>query len=160
MSHSWFQNLEKELDEKLADFLQANRYQNSLLIQQDKEDLYQTLKLKQQKLQEKAEGKRKALLALANDVDQWTGRATHAKKAGAKSLACRADDHVKKLMNKGRAIWKELDGIGKEFKEAQKLILDLTKQSEIPRPNLEQEWAKFETEEELDQLKRRSGLNN
>ncbi len=159
MSQSWLQQLELELEEKLNNFLEANPSQQSLLSQQTQKDHWLYLHKKYQSLQKKAEHKRTALLEQAKNIHKWQQRASRARKSKDLSLAMRADDHVKKLMDRGRQFWSDFKSIERQLKTLEGEFLNLSKDSKKVSESIEEDWKKFEVEVEFDQLRKRSGVN-
>ncbi len=160
MRNTWLERLEENLDEKLSEFLQANKYQKTLLTKQNQKDQFQDLCLKQEKLKEDAQNHRKELLALAEKIKEWTPRAARARQAGAPELAEKASAHIKELMKDGRRLWEELDQFGIQFKEIHTKILAQSEKTKKGRDSLSEDWEEFETKEELELLKRKNSLNH
>ena len=92
----------------------------------------------------------------------WRSRVERARAAGAADLAGRAEQHLTSLMNQGRALWADLEDLGRRFNEVErqlKELHELHQQKQTPSPStLEKDWALFEAEQELDQLRRDAGL--
>jgi len=65
---NWLEQLERELDQRLAAFLSQNPVQEQLFKQQHQLDRARSLQRQRQQLQKDAEEQRKQLLALAADV--------------------------------------------------------------------------------------------
>ena len=83
-----------------------------------------------------------------------------ARTAGAADLAERAEQHLTSLMNQGRALWVDLEDLGRRFNEVERQLQELQQQKHTPSPStLEKDWALFETEQELEQLRRDAGLS-
>ena len=61
-------------------------------------------------------------------------------------------------MNQGRALWADLEDLGRRFNEVERQLQELQKQTPSPS-TLEKDWALFEAEQELEQLRRDAGLN-
>jgi hercynine metabolism protein len=82
-----------------------------------------------------------------------------ARVAGAVDLAVRAEQHLTSLMNQGRALWADLEDLGRRFNEVEQQLQELHEQKQTPSPStLEKDWALFEAEQELEQLRRDAGL--
>ena len=81
-----------------------------------------------------------------------------ARAAGAADLAGRAEQHLTSLMNQGRALWADLEDLGRRFNEVERQLQELQQQTTSPA-TLEKDWAWFEEEQELEQLRRDAGLN-
>ncbi len=159
MSQTWLEKLENHLEAKLSQFLHANPYQESLLDEQCNKELYQTLKNQQKQLQLEADKLREKLILLAKEVRAWNKRSIRAKEAGASLLAKRAEKHLTKLMEQGRHLWLALDQLGNKFKENERQIIAISKESSASSNKSEEKWTKFEAQEELDQLRKKCGLN-
>ena len=90
----------------------------------------------------------------------WRSRVDRARAAGAADLAVRAEQHLNSLMNQGRTLWADLEDLGRRFTEVEKQLQELHQQQQTPRPStLEKDWALFEAEQELQQLRRDTGLS-
>jgi len=167
-SGSWFEQLEAKLDQQLEAFLRANPAQEALLQDQEQQERGQRLRQRRTELSQQADVLRTELLQQAAMIQQWQGRVERARQAGAGDLAARAEAHVATLMEQGRQRWQLLEALGEAYAE-----LELTLQREqgrqhtatapasgarsgaAPTADLEQAWARFEAEQELEQLRRR-----
>ena len=156
---NWLEQLERELDQRLAAFLSQNPVQEQLFKQQHQLDRARSLQRQRQQLQQDAEEQRKQLLALAADVSAWTERTERAKRAGEKKLSQRAEQHLNGLMNQGRTLWTDLADLGRRFKEVNQQLVELSQQQHSGVSSLDQDWALFEAEQELEQLRRDAGLS-
>ena len=156
---SWLEQLEQELDQRLSGFLRNNPLQDQLFQEQHSRDRAQSLQRQRQQLQEEAEHQRQQLLKLAEDVRAWRQRSDKARLANASDLANRADQHLHRLMNQGRQLWNDLDDLGRRFNEVEHQLLELKTQQKKPSGcDLEKDWALFEAEQELRELRKNSGL--
>ena len=156
---SWLEQLERELDARLSAFLRNNPVQDQLFSEQHLKDRAGALQRQRQQLQGEAKQQRQQLLRLAEDVRSWNSRIDRAKAAGAADLAERAEQHLSSLMNQGRALWADLEDLGRRFKEVEKQLQELHQQQQTPSPStLEKDWALFEAEQELEELRRDAGL--
>ncbi len=158
MSHSWLEQLEKELEKKFEDFLRSNPYQESLLIEQSQKEQFLKLQTNQKKIQATAERLRTELLELSENVREWKDRANRAKAAQAKELARKAEEHVNNLINKGRQLWSELDQLGSQFKRVQKELLEISKQAQNSKGTRQESWEKFDAEEGLNHLRKKNQI--
>ena len=156
---NWLEELERELDERLAAFLSQNPVQEHLFRQQHQLDRARSLQRQRQQLQQDAEEQRKQLLALAADVRAWTERTERAKRACEMELSQRAEQHLIGLMNQGRSLWTDLADLGRRFQEVDQQLLELSQQQRSGVSSLDQDWALFEAEQELEQLRRDAGLS-
>ena len=156
---NWLEQLERELDQRLSAFLSQNPVQEQLFKQQHLVDRVRSLQRQRQQLQQEAEELRKQLLALAADVRAWTERTKRASLAGEKELSRRAELHLNVLIDQGRSQWTDLADLGRRFKEVDQQLSDLSRQQSSTNSSLEQDWALFEAEQELEQLRRDSGLS-
>ncbi len=157
--NNWLEQLERELDQRLAAFLSKNPVQEQLFRQQHQLDRARSLQRQRQQLQQEAEDQRKQLLALAADVRAWTERTERAKRAGEEELSQRAQLHLNELMNQGRTLWTDLADLGRRFKEVDQQLLELSQQQRIGVSPLDRDWALFEAEQELEQLRHNAGLS-
>ena len=156
---SWLEQLERELDARLSAFLRNNPVQDNLFSEQHLKDRAGALQRQRQQLQSEAKQQRQQLLQLAEDVRAWRNRVKRAEAARATDLAERATQHLSSLMNQGRALWADLEDLGRRFNEVEQQLKDLHQQRQTPSPStLEKDWALFEAEQELEQLRRDSGL--
>ena len=157
---SWLEQLERELDARLSAFLRNNPVQDNLFSEQHLRDRAGALQRQRQQLQSEAKQQRQQLLRLADDVRGWRSRVDRARAAGADDLAKRAAQHLSSLMNQGRALWADLEDLGRRFNEVERQLDELVQQRRTPSPStLEKDWALFEAEQELQQLRRDAGLN-
>ena len=156
---NWLEQLERELDERLSAFLRNNPVQNQLFQDQHQQDRGQALQRQRQQLQQDAEQLRGQLLTLVTEVRAWTDRIDRARRAGALDLAKRAQAHLDGLMAQGRTQWTDLANLGRRFSEVEAQLQELSKQAQSSRPGLDDDWARFEAEQELEQLRRDKGLS-
>ena len=156
---SWLEQLERELDARLSAFLRNNPVQENLFSEQHLKDRASALQRQRQQLQSEAKQQRQQLLRLAEDVRAWRSRIDRARAVGAADLAERAEQHLTSLMNQGRALWADLEDLGRRFSEVERQLEELRQQQQTPNPStLEKDWALFEAEQELQQLRRDAGL--
>lgn len=139
----WLEQLEARLEQQLESFLQANPAQEALLQEEERRE--QKQRQKQRLLQ--AEALRSELLQIAAEIRQWRDRSERARSAGAADLAARADRQVNQLMERGRLRWQALEQLGQEVRNS------ASPGRRGPEP-LDQAWARFELEQELEALRR------
>lgn len=165
-SANWLDQLEARLEQTLEGFLRANPQQETLLAEQQARERQQQLRRDRLALKTEAELQRQGLLRLAEDIRCWQGRVDRAKGAGALDLAGRAEAHIATLMEQGRARWQTLDELGERFTAVEKELRELAAPPpRVAQPNndgsrrsgLEAEWATFETQLELEELRRQMG---
>ena len=143
--------MERELDARLSAYLRNNPVQDNLFSEQHLRDRAGALQRQRQQLQSEAKQQRQQLLRLADDVRGWRSRVDRARAAGADDLAKRADQHLSSLMNQGRALWADLEDLGRRFNEGERQLDELVQQRQTPSPStLEKDWALFEAEQELE----------
>ena len=153
---SWLDELEARLDQQLAAFLTANPSQEALLGEQEALDRQARLVGQRRQLQRQAEQERQALLQLATEIRCWQERLAKARAAGATALAERAEAHQLGLMEQGRQRWQHLGELGVSFETVERDLRELESRPRPPKTsNLEQDWASFEAEQALEQLRRR-----
>ena len=153
---SWLDELEARLDQQLAAFLTANPSQEALLGEQEARDRQARLVGQRRQLQRQAEQERQALLQLATEIRCWQERLAKAHAAGATALAERAEAHQQGLMEQGRQRWQRLGELGVGFAAVEQELRELESRPRQPRASsLEQDWASFEAEQALEQLRRR-----
>ncbi|MFM7675248.1 MAG: hercynine metabolism protein [Synechococcus sp.] len=183
MSRSWFDDLEARLEQQLNEFLRANPEQEARLAEQEQLERREELRRRRLALTAQAERSRQELLRLAAEIRQWQERTGRARAAGATELAERAARHGEELMEQGRRRWEELAALGQAFAANEAALEELNQArpatgtgggprvgstaaapgpeaspAGAPNPDtLEADWAAFETRQELEALKRRSG---
>ena len=156
---SWLEQLERELDQRLSGFMRNNPLKDQKGKEQHSRDRTKSLQRQRQQLQQEAELQRQQLLHLAEDVRAWRQRADKARDANAGELANRADQHLHGLMDQGRQLWNDLDDLGRRFNEVEQQLLELKTQQKAPSgSDLEKDWALFEAEQELRELRNNAGL--
>jgi len=161
MSPSWLDNLERSLEERLEQFLRSNPSQDQLLREQHLQDRQRDLHNRRGQQQLQARELRRQLLTLAEQVQAWTQRGEKARRAGALELAQRADQHVVALMQQGRELWEEFEALGLQFAELEEQLNSLKTQEKqsTSRRSLDEDWALFEAQQGLEELRRRKGLS-
>ena len=137
----WLDELEARLEQLLDAFLQANPSQQALL--------------RDQQLAE-AQALRSELLQLAAEIQRWRQRVDKAKGAGANDLAAQAQRHLDQLMERGRGRWQRLEQLGRDLQGGPG-TKTRTPAPTPTQPNdpLDQAWARFEIEQDLERLRRR-----
>lgn len=165
---SWMEELEARLNQQLESFLRANPQQEALLDEQAQRDRQQRLLHERLKLRQEAELQRQGLLRLAGEIRQWQERSERALGAGAEELAARAEAHIATLMEQGRNRWQTLAELGERFAAVERELAELTAAPTPPAPGrsgervadgmaeLEQDWRRFEAQQELEALRRRN----
>ena len=161
MSPTWLDNLERSLEERLEQFLSSNPSQDQLLRQQHLQDRQRDLQNRRGHQQLQAKDLRRQLLTLAEQVQAWTNRGEKARKVGALELAQRADQHVVGLTQQGRKLWEEFEALGLQFAEIEEQLnsLKTQEQQSSSRRSLDEDWALFEAQQELEELRRNQGLS-
>ncbi len=169
-SGNWLDHLEARLEQTLEGFLQANPDQEALLAEQEGRDRQRQLRRDRVTLKAEAELQRQGLLRLAEDIRSWQGRVDRAKTAGALDLAGRAEAHIATLMEQGRARWQTLAELGERFAAVEGELQALAtgggamgsaasgrpaNESRPGETGLEADWAAFETQQELEALRRK-----
>ena len=155
---NWLDQLERELDQRLSAFLRNNPGQAALFREQHQLVRARALPRQRQQLQAEAEEQRRQLLALAEEVRAWTQRTQRARQANQPDLAQRAEQHLANLMEQGRNLWTDLADLGRRFQEVDAQLTDLKRRQSASRSTLDADWAQFEAEQELEQLRRKAGL--
>ena len=167
MAGDWLEQLEAQLEQQLETFLAANPAQQARLAEQEARDRQAALVGERSRLQRQAEQRRQQLLQLAEEIRAWRLRVERARAAGAGDLAARAEAHVAGLMEQGRASWAQLARQGQAFAAVERELQELAERPPRRPPasapaaasaeqDLEQAWAAFEAEQELEALRRRS----
>ena len=169
----WFSQLERQLEQQLESFLRANPAQEQLLRQQEQRERLQRLRRRRLDLQASAERARADLLKLAGEIRQWQERVQRARAAGADALAERAETHLAELMARGRDRWQALGQLGDHYRQVEQELDELAHGSsngateatgspgsataaaeDSGMEDLEQAWSRFESEQDLEQLRR------
>jgi len=150
VSGSGLDALEAQLEQRLDAFLRANPAQGARLADQEARDRQERLLAERLQLRQQAERQRQALLQLAEEIRLWQQRIAKARAAGAADLATRAEAHVASLMERGRQRWDQLGELGRRHAELERELA-----SPATAPDLEAAWSRFETGEELEELRRR-----
>ncbi len=165
-SDDWFSRLEQQLEHQLDAFLRANPDQARQLELQEQRERLQRLQRRRLELQTVAERSRQELLELAAEIAQWQERVTRARQAGARELAERAEQHLAGLMARGRDRWQALTDLGASLQQLEAELSSAsaaassntspgTTGNQPPGDDLDQAWARFEAEQELEALRRR-----
>jgi len=150
----WLEQLEARLEQQLEAFLRANPAQEALLQEQERQEQRQ----RQRRLLAQAEALRSELLQLAAEIREWRDRAQRARAAGALDLAARAEQQVAQLMERGRQRWQTLEQLGQAVQLNQgEPAAAAAGQRQTATDPLDQAWARFEVEQELEALRRRQG---
>ncbi len=151
MGSDWLDQLEAKLEQTLEAFLKVNPAQQELLQEQEQRDRQQQAAGRHRAQLEEAEQLRQELLNLAAEIQQWQQRVERASTAGAGDLANRAQQHLDQLMERGRGRWQRLEQLGRNLEQ------ESATGGERPsaEPSLEQAWAQFERDQELEQLRLR-----
>lgn len=170
---SWLDDLEARLSGELEGFLRANPTQQALVEEQERRDRQERLRRQRLALQQEAEQSRQALLQLAAEIRSWQERVQRARAAGADDLAGRAEAHVAHLMEQGRQRWQQLAELGQRFGAVEWELSQLERPSRPSGPPsgsstqaatasgderqdaLQDAWAAFEAEQELEALRAR-----
>ena len=155
----WLEQLEARLEQQLEAFLRANPTQEARLNEQARREQQQHQR--QQLLQ--AEALRSELLQIAAEVRAWRDRSARARNAGATDLATRADRQVSQLMERGRLRWQALEQLGQAVRNNTAQVQSTDAQATAVGANpgnpandpLDQAWARFEVDQELEALRRR-----
>ena len=158
---TWLEQLERELDKRLSEFLRNNPVQDQLFQDQHQQDRAAALKRQRRQLQQDAEEQRQQLLELADQVKAWRDRIQRADRAGATDLADRARHHLNQLMTQGRHLWSDLENLGRRFEEVDGQLAELSRQPQSAnQKDLDRDWAMFEAEQELKRMRRDAGLSD
>ena len=158
---TWLEQLERELDKRLSEFLRNNPIQDQLFQDQHQQDRAMALKRQRRQLQQDAEEQRRQLLNLADQVKDWRERIQRADRAGAMDLADRARHHLNQLMTQGRHLWSDLENLGRRFEEVDGQLAELSRQPQSAnQKDLDRDWAMFEAEQELKRMRRDAGLSD
>lgn len=168
MSGRWFENLEAQLDRQLEAFLRSNPDQRDLLDAEERQERQRRLSRQRLEIQAQAETSRQDLLELAAEITRWQQRVGRARAAGADDLAEKADVHLRRLMGLGRDRWQALRDLGDSLTQVEAELALLQGPGPAAAeaagarpdpggvgPDLEQAWASFEKQQDLEELRRR-----
>ena len=61
------------------------------------------------------------------------------------------------MMEQGRKLWGDLTDLGRRFEEVDRQLSEIKQHQKKPR-SLDEDWALFEAEQELEELRRQAGL--
>jgi hercynine metabolism protein len=147
----WLEQLEARLEQQLEAFLRANPAQEALLQEQERRERQE----RRRQLLQQAEALRSELLQLAAEIHQWRERSARARAAGATDLATRADRQVNQLMERGRQRWQALEQLGRQVQSNTAAAATHPSPGNPGNDPLDQAWARFELEQELEALRRR-----
>ena len=154
----WLEQLEARLEQTLEAFLRANPAQQELLQEQELHDRQRQTAQRRQAQRAQAEQLRQELLQLAAEIQQWQQRVERARTAGAGDLAQRAQQHLDQLMERGRSRWLQLEQLGRSLEHEPATAAGAAAPGGRPaasEPSLEETWAQFERDQELEQLRQR-----
>ena len=155
----WLEQLEAKLEQTLEAFLRANPAQQELLQEQEQRDRQQQAAQRRQAQLAEAEQLRQELLHLAAEIQQWQQRVERARAAAAGDLASRAQQHLDQLMDRGRSRWQRLEQLGRSLEHepppAAAAAAATGGGQPASEPSLEQAWAQFERDQELELLRQR-----
>jgi len=169
MSGSWFEQLEAQLDRQLEAFLNSHPDQQHLLDAEERQERQRRLQRQRLQIQMQADSSRQSLLELAAEITQWQQRVGRARTAGANALADQAEAHLRQLMGLGRDRWQALHDLGTSLGQVEAELAQLQQPSDPTtpaspsgsasppgpeRPDLEQAWADFEKQQDLEELRR------
>ena len=64
-------------------------------------------------------------------------------------------------MQQGRKLWEEFEALGLQFSELEEQLnsLKIQEQQSSSRRSLDEDWALFEAQQELEELRRNKGLS-
>ena len=162
MQNSWWQELERELEQQFESFLGDHPGQQELLEQEEWREQQRRRQQRLAQIEQHAQHLRQQLLTLSGEIKAWHQRVERARQAKAHELASKASSHLDGLMAQGRAQWQSLAALGAED---QQLRAEFSRAAaQAPQPNnskpkqaendLESAWSRFEAEQELEQLRR------
>jgi hercynine metabolism protein len=169
MSRSWFEQLEAQLDRQLEAFLNSHPDQQHLLDADERQERQRRLGRQRLQIQAQADASRQSLLELAAEITQWQQRVGRARAAAADALADQAETHLRQLMGLGRDRWQALRELGESLGQVEAELAGLqepdgpasaaaanpaSSSADPEGPDLEQAWAHFEKQQDLEELRR------
>ena len=163
MQNSWWQELERELEQQFESFLGDHPGQQELLEQEEWREQQRRRQQRLAQIEQQAQHLRQQLLTLSGEIKAWHQRVERAHQAKAHELASKASSHLDGLMAQGRAQWQSLAALGAEDQqlraEFSRAASQAPQQSSHPHTkqaenDLESAWSRFEAEQELEQLRR------
>lgn len=159
MSSAWFDDLTRELERQLEGFLDDHPGQRELLEREEQAEAQRRRQRRLLEIAAAADLERQRLLSLSGEIRQWRERVERARSAAATDLADRAEEHLGRLMGQGREGWQALAALGEEDA---RLRAEINRREAPTEPvpasggdQLEQDWAAFEADQELQELRRR-----
>lgn len=160
MANQWWQDLEKQLEHQLDNFLKDHPSQRQRLEQEEWSERQRRRQARLVEITGQASSQRNRLLQLSAEISEWRQRVERARQAGEQQLAERAEAHVSQLMGQGRDGWKALAALGSEDQQLREELAG----DRMPPPastattgsdqDLQQAWQRFEAEQELENLRR------
>jgi uncharacterized protein (TIGR04376 family) len=182
-SMSVFDDMSRFLEERLDEYLRAHP-QLELQVLEDKlrDQAADTAKLLTQ-LQAEEQQQQQAILVTANEIQRWHQRINKAKQAGRTDLSAAAEQREAALLHQGNQQWGQLELIKERLAQTKSLHQKIkvrqqevkTKISQAPKPPptqttgwyqppspsdtdlLEEQFQRWEMDDELEQLKRKMG---
>nr|AUG32449.1 hypothetical protein PLO_454 [Paulinella longichromatophora] len=166
MNMNWFEKLESQLNEQLESFLSSNPEQKKLLDQEELEERQRKLSKRHTKLKKETELLQQELLGLAPKIDHWKNKLKQAQQRKEWKLIEEASRYEKDLMNRGNIQWqalKELEFELVQLKYTLKQIEEINSQRFLKKDSakeshLENSWDQFETQQELEYLRRQRNI--
>ncbi len=184
---SVFDDVSRFLEERLEEYLKAHPHLELQVLEDKLHDqAADTTKLLTQ-LQAEEQQQQNAILETANEIQRWHQRIKKAKQAGRQDLATAAEQREASLLRQGNQQWGQLEIVKERIAQTQELkqkiqlrqqevrakMRQMPKQKTTPRtaqttgwsqppksgtPDpLEDQFQKWEMDDELDQLKRKMG---
>jgi len=159
MSSAWFDDLTRELERQLEGFLDDHPGQRELLEREEQAEAQRRRQRRLLEIAAAADLERQRLLHLSGEIRQWRERVDRARSVAATDLADRAEEHLGRLMGQGREGWQALAALGEEDA---RLRAEINRREAPTEPvpasggdQLEQDWAAFEADQDLQELRRR-----
>ncbi|BBL86223.1 hypothetical protein PMYN1_Chma414 (chromatophore) [Paulinella micropora] len=165
MGMNWFDKLESQLNEQLETFLSSNPEQKKLLDQEESEERQEKLLKRYFHLQRETEFLQQELLELAPKINYWKSKLKQAQNSKQWRLVEEASNYQKDLMHRGKTQWqalKELEFELVQLNHSLKILKEIAQENSSPsskndskrRNQLDNRWEQFETQQELERLRR------
>ena len=154
MTDSWIKKIEEDLEKIFDQFLESTPYQKELLKKEIDHENFLALENRKKILNNAAREVREELIFIVEEVRKWSSRAEMAKSKKNKALTEKVENHINTLKKKGRAKWGDLKVLGIKSQKIENELKALSQNATLQHPSIEDKWTKFETEMELNQLKK------
>jgi len=156
MEHSWLENLERNLEAKLDQWLADRPDQQILLENHEYNNAQATAQARRAELLKESHQLRQALLAQGQTIGLWHRRQEQARAANRKALADQCAHYEQRCRKQGQIMWERLQTIGNPDHHNRATGGRRSwRPLEVPLA-LERSWSAFVVEQELEDLRYQS----